>query len=79
MENQFLRDEIARLKDLPPCPPFRPSCMDKTTDPKPYGGLKKKLRGTKRDMDRVLREQILAATVQQSPTPKDTRAAMRAS
>src|SRR5690606_308851 len=44
--------------------PFRPSGMDKATDPKSAGeASKKKPRGAKRDMDRISREQILTATV----------------
>lgn len=33
-ENQDLRDEIARLKNLPPRPPFKSSGMEKATNPR---------------------------------------------
>jgi len=32
-ENQALRDEVARLKGLPPRPPSRPSGMEQATQP----------------------------------------------
>lgn len=34
LDYQLLRDEIARLKNLPPRPPFRPSGMEQATSDK---------------------------------------------
>jgi hypothetical protein len=59
--NQALKDEIARLKNLPPRPPFKPSGMDKATQPKPPGPGRRPGRGAKRD--RVTREVTLRAEV----------------
>ena len=61
-ENQDLRDEIARLKNLPPRPPYKPSGMEKATNRepgKPSG--KRRPRAPKRDTDRVSREEVLIA------------------
>ena len=64
-ENGELRDEIARLKGLPPRPKFkgRPSGMEKATS-KPAGSKgEKRGRGTKRDKLAVTSEMKLKAQV----------------
>jgi hypothetical protein len=61
LDNQALKDEIARLKNLPPRPPFKPSGMDKATQPKPSGPDRSPGRGAKRD--RVTREVTLQVEV----------------
>lgn len=60
-ENQGLRDEIARLKSLPPRSPFKPSGMDKITQQELHKpGGQRRGRGPKRDKDRVTREEVLS-------------------
>jgi hypothetical protein len=54
IDNQALKDEIARLKHLPPRPPFKPSGMEKATQPQPTKPGHRPGRGAKRD--RVTRE-----------------------
>jgi outer membrane murein-binding lipoprotein Lpp len=61
LDNQALKDEIARLKNLPPRPPFKPSGMEKATEPRPTGSGKRPGRGAKRD--RVTREVTIRAEV----------------
>src|SRR5918993_4536183 len=61
LDNQPLKDEIARLKNLPPRPPFKPSGMEKATQPRPTGPGRRPGRGAKRD--RVTREVTLRAEV----------------
>ena len=60
-DNQALKDEIARLKNLPPRPPFKPSGMDKATQPQPTKPGRRPGRGAKRD--RVTREVTIRAEV----------------
>src|SRR5688500_7909128 len=54
IDNQALKDEIARLKHLPPRPPFKPSGMEKATQPQPTKPGHRPGRGAKRD--RITRE-----------------------
>ena len=65
-ENQALRDEVARLKGLPPRPPLRPSGMEQATQPgaADQGMTRPKLpRGVKRDRDAVTAERVLKVAV----------------
>ena len=58
-ENQQLKDEIARLKRLPPRPPFKPSGMEKASASPPQGPARPRRRGPK--LDRATREVIVRA------------------
>jgi len=60
-----LRDEVARLKGLPPRPPLRPSGMEQATQPGTAGKDEKrpKPRGVKRDAQAITAERVLKATV----------------
>jgi len=65
-ENQALRDEVARLKGLPPRPPSRPSGMEQATQPGVAGKdekRSKRSRGVKRDRDAVTAERVCKAAV----------------
>ena len=65
-ENQALRDEVARLKGLPPRPPPRPSGMEQATQPGAVGKDERRPkppRGVKRDRDAVTAERVLKVSV----------------
>jgi len=65
-ENQALRDEVARLKGLPPRPPSRPSGMEQATQPGTAGQdakCPKPPRGAKRDRDAVTAEIVVKVPV----------------
>ncbi len=64
LENQALRDEVARLKGLPPRPPSRPSDLEKATggaEPGRGGKRSRRRRGAKRDRDAVIAEVVVKA------------------
>jgi len=65
-ENQALRDEVARLKGLPPRPPSRPSGMEQATQPGAADKDEKRPklpRGVKRDAQAITAERVLKAAV----------------
>jgi len=65
-ENQALRDEVARLKGLPPRPPSRPSGMEQATQPGAAGKDEKRPkrpRGVKRDAQAITAERVLKVAV----------------
>ncbi len=65
-ENQTLRDEVARLKGLPPRPPSRPSGMEQATQPGATGKgatRPKPPRGVKRDAQAITAERVLKVAV----------------
>ena len=65
-ENQALRDEVARLKGLPPRPPLRPSGMEQATQPGAGGKGEtrpKPPRGVKRDRQAITAEIVVKVSV----------------
>ncbi len=65
-ENQALRDEVARLKGLPPRPPSRSSGMEQATQPGAAGKgamCTKPPRGVKRDAQAITAERVLKVAV----------------
>ena len=66
-ENAALKEEIARLKGLPPRPKLKPSGMDKAANaapsPQPSGKpMRQRRRGAKRDRLVIGEERVLAAS-----------------
>ena len=66
VESQALRDEVARLKGLPPRPPSRLSGMEQATQPGAADKDEKRPkrpRGVKRDAQAITAERVLKASV----------------
>jgi len=73
IEHQAVKDELARLKGLPPRPPFKPSGMDKSTDakePETGSGKKRSLRRRGKQLDRL---KIGATVVMKADAPAGSR------
>jgi hypothetical protein len=73
VEHQAVKDELARLKGLPPRPPFKPSGMDKSTDakePETRGGKKRSLRRRGSQLDKL---KIGATVVVKADAPAGSR------
>ena len=65
-ENQALRDEVVRLKGLPPRSPLRPSGMEQATQPGAASKDERRPelpRGVKRDAQAITVERVLKAVV----------------
>ncbi len=85
VEHQAVKDELARLKKLPPRPPQKPSGMDKATDRPdsqanaPKGGRSTQRRGS--NLDKLTVTQTIEVKVdapagsRHTPTPRKTTSA----
>jgi hypothetical protein len=74
IEHQAVKDELARLKRLPPRPPHKPSGMDKATDAKgPQGGGEKGGRSTQRRGSQLDKLTIGATVVVSAQAPAGSR------
>ena len=75
IEHQAVKDELARLKGLPPRPPFKPSGMDKSTDAKEpaTSGGKKAERSLRRRGGQLDRLKIGATVVVKANPPAGSR------
>ena len=75
IEHQAVKDELARLKGLPPRPPVKPSGMDKSTDAKEpaTSGRKKAERSLRRRGRQLDRLKIGATVVVKANPPAGSR------
>ena len=74
VEHQVVKDELARLKHLPPRPPQKPSGMDRATDTRgPEGGGDKGGRSTRRRGSQFDKLTIGATVVVRAKAPAGSR------